>query len=146
MAGYHFQPRELTEEQRTELEEAKQKLKKAEAELDYWSNEIRKTPVGSVERQEAQKERDIAREERNNAQTQLDKLKVEFGQIPGARVDYEDVSEKVVRELVGEPLAGIPALDKLSERLEREVPCCYPEESVFIDRCRRQIDLIGVRI
>ena len=133
-----FQPRELTEEQKAKLVKVEQKVDKHEAEIDYWSNEVKKAPVGSEERKEAQKERDIARAERDNAQTQLKELKVEFGQVPGLRSEYVDVSEKVAAELVGDPLSELPPLDKLSERLEREIPCCYPEEAFFVDRCRRQ--------
>ncbi len=80
-----FQPRELTEEQKAELEEAKQKLRKAEAELEYWSNEVKKAPVGSEERKEALAREALFIAERDNAQTQLKELKVEFGLLPAGK-------------------------------------------------------------
>ena len=82
MATFH--PRELTEEQKAELEEAKQKLRKAEAEVDYWSNEVKKAPVGSDEEKKALSQQALFIAGRDNAQAQLKELKLEFGLVPPA--------------------------------------------------------------
>jgi hypothetical protein len=81
-ASQAFQPRELTEEQKVKLLEAEQDLRKAKAEIDYWSNEVKKAAVGSEEEKKAKEREALFLRERDNAQTQLDKLKVEFGQVP----------------------------------------------------------------
>jgi len=131
-----FLPRELTEEQKAKLGKTEQKVDKAEEKVEYWSNEIKKAPIGSRDEEKAKKQQAIFLNRVKEAQTQVDKLKVEFGQVPCARTDYVNVSKEVAYELVGEPLNALPILEKLTERLEREVPCCFPEESIFVNSCR----------
>jgi len=82
-----FQPRELTEEQKAKLLKAEQKVDKCEAELEKWSKRVEESATGSAERGEPLA---VARQafwggERDKAQIQLDKLKVEFGLLPAGK-------------------------------------------------------------
>ena len=76
-----FQPRQLTHEQTVELDEAKNKLNRLEAELEVWKRKVREAPLGSPEMENARKERAYCVLERDNAQRQFKELKKEFGQV-----------------------------------------------------------------
>jgi hypothetical protein len=83
-ASQAFQPRELTEEQKAKLLEAEQDLRKSKARLDHWSDKVAEAPAGSEDEKKAKEREALFLRERDNAQTQLDKLKVEFGQVSGS--------------------------------------------------------------
>ena len=80
-----FQPRELTEEQKAKLLKAEQKVEKCEAELEKWSKQVEESGKGSEEEKKAREREAHFGKERDNAQTQLDKLKVEFGLLPAGK-------------------------------------------------------------
>ena len=76
-----FHPRQLTDNQRAELDKAKNKLNQLEAELEVWKRKVREAPLGSLEMENATKEREYCVLERDKAHLQLKELKIEFGQV-----------------------------------------------------------------
>ena len=76
----NLHPRALLAEEKLELDEAKKRLARREEFLEYWSKRLADASTGSLEEQNALRERRHSKSERDRARLELDQLKVEFGQ------------------------------------------------------------------
>ena len=110
-----FQPRELTEEQKAKLLKAEQKVDKCEAELEFWSNVVKKATVGSEERKEALAQQALFLGRVDNAQTQLKELKLEFGQVPVLRRDEQPVHVVSLEDAFQSVLSSVDWKDKVTD-------------------------------
>ena len=84
--------RELTAEEEVELDQAKKKVKNLEVEVEFWHGKVDEAPAGSLEDEEAVRERKKRESQRNLARHELQRLRLRLGLLPGKSSSWKMMS------------------------------------------------------